>query len=77
MKLSELNKIPNSDFMNVRAEIIKAYLGNKESVRICESNMDEDYADKIREDGYEVVYNQYEFLYEISGWKTDMWSDER
>ena len=76
MKLNDLNKVPNSDFMNVKKEIINAYLNNKEDVKICRSNMDEEYAEKLREDGYSVQYNQYEGFFVVYGWKTDMWSDQ-
>ena len=76
MTLDELNEIPNSDWINVTAEIIKAYLANKEEVKICRSWMDEGTASNLRANGYFVNYNQYDGYFIISGWNTEMWSDK-
>lgn len=73
MRLSDLKKISNSDWINVEAEIIKAYLEQKDFVYICRSWMDDAYAEKLKADGYTVVYDQYKGRYEVSGWSE--WDD--
>ena len=75
MNIEDLKKIPNSDWINVKAEIVKAYLSNKDHINICSSWMNNNYTDKLRLEGFTVSYDQYKSRYEISGWNTEMWSD--
>jgi len=75
MKLKDLEKIPNSDFNNVKKQIVAAYLSCDEFVYVSRSDMDLEYANKLRGEGYSVDYDQYKSRYRIKGWRTKQWND--